>query len=284
MARVYLTAFGDVALPLYNSRLSGGTAPSRVATLTLADGRAYDAIGADQAEPELPYVLNYEAVNLEDTEAAHNTALAALSAMRGKRAKLYRQLLSDDEVIHWAWARLLRKGETSGVGAGSPVHLPQQFQIQVLSPWYGHDHRTWLLDDGEYLNEGLFLDDGGFTETMASSPHTLTVTNGGNGIVRNAIITITAGSANITALTITSGDTDIDWSGTLTAGNSLVIDCGAKSILNNGSNAYSGFAYGGSHALNGWLEIAPGAVDITITFTGGSTDSTVTVEFRDVHE
>ena len=283
MARVYLADFDGVALPVYNARLAGGTAPSRVATITLADGRAYDAIGAEQAEPELPYILNYEAVNLEDTEAAHNTALAALSAKRGKRGKLYRRQLSD-YTISWAWARLLRKTEQSGAGVASPVHLGQVFQFQILSPWYGHHHVDWLLDDGYYLDEGLYLDDSGYSVTLNTSPKTLTVTNGGNGTVRNAVITIVAGSAAITALTIASGDTDIDWTGTLASGDALVIDCGAKSILNDGANAYSGFAYGSNHALAGWLELPPGDTDIVITKTGGSTDSTATVEFRDAHE
>ncbi len=113
----------------------------------------------------------------------------------------------------------------------------------------------------------------------------VTVSNDGNGICYDAVITITAGAANITALTIsTANGTDIDWTGTLTAGNALLIDCGAKSIKNNGVNAYSGFAYGGSHTANSWLELLPGDTAITIDRTGGSTDSTVRVLFREIWE
>jgi len=282
MSRVKLVSFNDVALPIYNPRLQGGTASSREATITLADGSVYDAIGADQAGIVLPYTLSYECVALEDDAATLQTTLAALMRKRGQRGKLYRRVLADD-TIHWAWARPMRLPLASGE-KGQTTHIPLSFQFQILSPWYGHYYADWLLDDGYYLDDGLFLDDEAFEDTMASSPHVIPVTNGGNGTCRNAIVTITAGGANITALTVASGDTDIDWTGTLTAGNGLVIDCGAKSIKNNGANAYSGFAYGGSHALNGWLVLPPGDTDITITFTGGSTNSTVAVDFRDTWE
>jgi len=282
MSRVKLVSFDDVALPIYNPRLAGGTAPSREATITLADGTVYDAIGADWAEIALPYTLTYECMALEDDASTLQTTLVSLMGKRGQRGKLYRRVLNDD-TIHWAWARPLQIPSATGMG-GLITHTPLTFQFQILSAWRGYYRIDWLLDDSYYLDDGLFLNDNSYTETMASSPHIITVTNGGNGVCRDAIITITAGAANITALTIATGYTDIDWTGTLVAGNALVLDCGAKSILNNGVNAYSGFSYGAVHTLSGWLELPPGDTAITITFTGGSTNSTVNVTFRDSWE
>lgn len=283
MSRVKLERFGTVELPLYNPRLQGGSAPSRVATVTLADGRVWDAIGAERAAAALPYTLNYEGVALEDDAATLQTTLAVLFGLRGKRAKLYRRSLGDD-TIHWAWARLTRVPMASGP-IGQLTHIPVSFQFEVLSTWRGHLYTSWEFDAGYEFDDGLYFDDVDYLETMVSDPHTITVTNDGNGICYDAVITITAGAANITALTIsTANGTDIDWTGTLTAGNALVIDCGAKSIKNNGVNAYSGFAYGGSHTANGWLELLPGDTAITIDRTGGSTDSTVRVLFREVWE
>lgn len=283
MSRVKLTTFGDVDLPEYNPRLGGGSAPTREATITLADGTIYDGIGASQAEAVLPYSLTYDCVAMEDDDATLQTTLAALFALRGQRLKLYRRLLSDEDVITWAWARLMRLSMPSGP-IGQTTHIPLSFQFEILSAWHGHYHTTWFFDDGYYFDDGLYFDDGEFVETMASSPHVITVTNGGNATCRDGVISITAGTANISSLTIASGGTDIDWTGTITAGNTLVIDCGAKSVKNNGVNAYSGFAYGGSHTLNGWLELPAGDTNITITFAGGSTDSTVSVEFYDTWE
>lgn len=283
MSRVKLERFSTVELPLYNPRLQGGSAPSRSATITLADGRTWDAIGAERAAAALPYTLNYECVALEDDAATLQTTLAALFGLRGKRAKLYRTLLDDDS-IQWAWARLTRVPMPSGP-SGQTTHIPLSFQFDVLSSWRGHYHTVWTLNNGYFLNDGLYLNDGEFVETMSgASPYVITVTNSGNGICYDPVITITAGGANITALTIATSTTDIDWTGTLTAGNSLVIECGAKSIKNNGVNAYSGFAYGGSHTANGWLELPPGDTAITISRTGGSTDSIVQVDFQDIWE
>jgi len=285
MSRIELYRFGAVDLPLYNPRLEGGSAPSQVATVTLADGRVWDAIGGERARAALPYMLNYEGLAAADDAAALQTTLAALFGMRGKRAKLYRRLLSDKNAIQWAWARLTRVPMPSGP-SGQTTHIPLSFQFDILSTWRGHYHTRWTLNNGYFLNDGLYLNDGEFVETMSgASPHVITVTNAGNGICYDPVITITAGAAPITALTIaTAGGTDIDWTGNIAIGDSLVIDCGAKSIKDDGVNAYVGFSYGGSHTANGWLELPPGDTAITIYRTGGSTDSTVQVDFRDTWE
>ncbi len=285
MSRVKLERFSTVELPLYNPRFQGGSAPSQAATVTLADGSVYDSSGAERARVALPYTLNYEGVALEDDAATLQTTLAALFGLRGKRAKLYRTLLDDADSIQWAWARLTRVPMPSGP-SGQLTHIPLSFQFDILSTWRGHYHTEWTLNNGYFLNDGLYLNDGEFVETMSgASPYVITVTNGGNGICYEPLITITVGAAPITALTIaTAGGTDIDWTGNIAIGDSLVIDCGAKSIKDDGVNAYVGFSYGGSHTANGWLELPPGDTAITISRTGGSTDSTVQVDFQDIWE
>lgn len=283
MSRIQLERFGTVELPLYNPRLQGGSAPSQAATVTLADGRVWDAIGAERAAAALPYTLSYEGVALEDDAATLQTTLAALFGLRGKRAKLYRRVLGDDSV-QWAWARLARVPMASGP-MGQLTHIPVSFQFEVLSTWRGHYHTSWTFDDGYYFDDGLYFDDAEFVATMSgASPYVLTVTNSGNGICYDPVITITAGTNAITALTIATSTTDIDWTGNIAPGDALIIDCGAKSIKDDGVNAYSGFSYGGSHTANGWLELPPGDTAITIYRTGGSTDSIVQVDFQDIWE
>ena len=135
------------------------------------------------------------------------------------------------------------------------------------------------------MDDGVSFDAAEFMDTMSgASPYVITVTNRGNGICYDPVITITAGTNAITALTIATSTTDIDWTGNIASGQSLVIDCGAKSIKENGVNDYVGFAYGGSHTANGWLELPPGDTAITISRTGGSTDSIVQVDFQDIWE
>lgn len=284
MSRVKLIAFGAVALPIYNPRLQGGTVATREVLMALADGSAYDAYGGDQAPPDLPYPLRLDVTALEDTQADLQTAVAALYALRGKRDRLFRRRLDTGEV-QFAWARLMQVPTTSGVG-GLLTHLPLSFVWSVRTQWKGHDHTEWVLDDGEYLDEGLYLDDAGFTESMTSSPHIITVSNGGSTPVRGVIITLAAGDVQqLTTITIACGNADFDWTGSILGGDSLVIDCGGKSVKNDGVDAYTYFDYGANHTIDGWLELAPGDNNITVTYSLGAgtntVDPTVTVEFQD---
>jgi hypothetical protein len=111
---------------------------------------------------------------------------------------------------------------------------------------------------------------------------TVAVRNNGNAPVYDPIITVTAGTAAITALTVTVGtETALSWAGTLGAGNDLVIDCGAQTIRNDGTDAYSGFSYGAGHTVGYWVGLgATATTTISISHTGGVT-GVVEVSFYD---
>jgi hypothetical protein len=60
------------------------------------------------------------------------------------------------------------------------------------------------------------------------------------------------------------------------------VDCGQRSVKNNGVDAYSGLALNSGHTVADWLQIAPGANTITITYTGNADNSAgVTLSFYD---
>lgn len=278
MAGYTLERFGAVTLPIYNPETDHSPIAARQAVVqTIAGG--FDAWGSDDAPPDLPAMRSYRCIVLEDTVAAWRIALDALRAQVGKRSFLYRRA-DDDNSLQRCVARLIQNSVQRPYAHGLAQEVELVFQLWTT--WRGHDHRTWTLDSGELLDSGLYLDDGGFVETMASSPHTITVTNGGNRRVDNSVITITAGAAAITAITIAkAGETDIEWNGICASGNTVVIDCGSYTVRYAGINSYTGFALGGDHAVAEWLRLDPGDNDIVITFTGGSTNSTVKIEFAD---
>lgn len=278
MGAYTLERFGAVTLPIYNPETDHSPIAARVGVVQTIGG-AFDVYGDEDAPLDLPTTRSYRSIVLEETAAAWRTALDALRAQVGKRARLYRRA-NDDDAVQWCIARLIQNPVQRVYQGGYIQDVELIFQL--WTSWRGHDHTSWTLDSGEILDGGLYLDDGGFVETMASSPHTIIVANGGNRRVDNAIITVTAGSSAITAVTVAkTGETDIDWSGTLASGNTLVIDCGAYTVKNAGVNAYTGFSLGGDHAISEWIRLDPGDNDITITFSGGSTDSTAKVEFAD---
>jgi len=78
--------------------------------------------------------------------------------------------------------------------------------------------------------------------------------------------TLTAGGA-ITQAVITNNDnsTSITWAGTLGAGNDLIIDSGARSITNNGVDAYAELTLGASQV--DWSFMEPGYANVNHSFT-----------------
>jgi hypothetical protein len=112
--------------------------------------------------------------------------------------------------------------------------------------------------------------------TIDSSPKTATVTTNGSTNTR-CIITATAGSADITALTIENFTTDqiFTYSGTITSGNSLIIDTDLLTVENNGADDVANV----SNEIG--LLLVPGDNEFEYTITGGSTDSTVKIDWYD---
>lgn len=104
-------------------------------------------------------------------------------------------------------------------------------------------------------------------QSLASSPVIFTVTTNGTALTR-PVITITAGGSNITTLTIENLTTGqlMSYAGTIVAGNSLVIDCTALTVLNNGNDDFANISNDTE------IDLLPGANQfrITSTATGGT--------------
>lgn len=219
-------------------------------------GGAFDGWGSGEGLPG-PLTLTKRVLVHDRVDAVLMATLDGLRALTGTRQKLY--ATQGDESERWRWARLVQLTGTRRAVERGRLEIEMVFEC-LPGGWRGD-----AVDE---------------TETMASSPHTLTASNTGNRTVRDAVLTVTAGGANITAVAITvTGATHLTWAGMLTAGNALVLNCGVKSIRNDGVDAYAGFALGASHVVDDWLRLGAGDTDIDVAFTGGSTDSTVQIEF-----
>lgn len=252
-----LYTFDGLTLPDYNRESGIDTGPSQAGFVATVGG-GFDVYGSDVAPVNTPFAATLRGILSEETDAGQRAITDALRAKARVRGKLVRQA-DDDDSLQWAWARL-------NVVAHRRVYSNRGYQILEF---------TWSLESEWYEDR----DD--LVEVLDGSPYALSVENEGNRTVTNAVLTISADDANLTALAITTTNgTHLVWSGTLLAGDDLVIDCGAKSVKNDGANAYSGFSYGAGHTIDDWLRII-GAMDITLTYTGGGTAPTVTIAFND---
>lgn len=270
-----LKRFGDYTLPAANPDETVGTGGATITNpLGLPGGGAFDSLRESVAQFG-DRVLTKKAVIYASTEALAMAAYRALQAEVGKRDRLYREW-DYGSAEEWVDARLINIEAQRKAADALKLDVTMQFEIysaywRSLSPV-----GEWYLNDGELLDYGLVLDGTATTFTLDSSPKILTVTNGGNAIVTDCKINIDAGSADITAVKIEADDIEIDYAGTITAGDELMIDCGAYSVTNNLVNDRDNLSLGSDHKINEWFRLLAGANSVTITITGGSTDSQIT--------
>lgn len=275
----WLTRFGTVELPQYDQQFNAGPAPADSAAVALVGGGTFDAFGTGVAPQRYPIEmrLSCTVVNI-DADAARVT-LRDLKSLIGTRAKLWRTLIPGGST-HWCWARLTDVDDTmrSNMHAWS---IPVTLAFTVMGRWHGLQHDGgWFFDDGEFFDDGLMFD--GDEETvLATSPQTVVVDNDGKMPVRDAIINITAKTAPITRIEISLGSCNWYYDGTIATNKTLIVDCGSKTITNDGAAAWNDFHLTGNHVVADWLVLQPGNNSVIVTKTGGGTTSTIEFVYSD---
>jgi hypothetical protein len=255
-----LTQFGSVVLP--TARIAGtfGTGPTQDAGIQVVGGM-FDAYGTGTANLQVPYDQTFSAW-LVGTEAATQTALAALMALRGTRNILYRL---DEYTTQqtWCWARVTQVRTPWQIQRKTMQPVDVTFQIQT--PWYGAVYGSgWSFDSGEYFDDGLFFTEDATFVTDAAS-YSLTLVNGGNATTRLVSVRVTAAYGALHSLRMQVGDCDWTWTGTLAAGKVLEINGRTMTLTNDSTDAYSGLTLNAAHVSGWWLELAPGNNTVTVT-------------------
>jgi hypothetical protein len=244
-------------LPTLDGSQPQGAGPVESSLIRLPGGGAYDWRGSEQAQIGPTTVLT-KGVWVESTVALMETKLAALKALVGTRNRLWR---TNGVRQDWRWARLLEVRSDLEAGFAADALIEMRFEA-LPGVWMG---------SGRLVN--AILD---------ASPKTAVCTNSGNARVTHGIVTITAAGSVITQVKVAvSGVSEIQWTGTLAVGASLVIDCGARTIRNAGADAYAGFALTANHLVTDWLRLEAGANSVVISRTGGSTASAAAVNYND---
>ena len=268
------TQFGSVVLP--TARIAGtfGAGPTQDAGIQVVGGM-FDAHGTGTANLQVPYDQTFSAW-LVGTEAATQTALAALMALRGTRNILYRL---DEYTTQqtWCWARVTQVRTPWQIQRKTMQPVDITFQLQT--PWYGAVYGTgWSFDSGEYFDTGLFLEeDASYTfDTETISPW---LVNGGNVTTRLVSLRLTAGDDAITQFDFAVGTCDFTWRGTLAAGKVLEVNGRTMTITNDSADAYSGLTLNTDHSTGWWLELAPGTNVVTATVDNAGVTTLATLDF-----
>lgn len=285
----YLERFGTAVIPLYEGVHDTGTFASALPSVATTRGEQYDLLGTEQARPA-PATITVRGEILASDASDKTTQTRIWQRARGTRARLVRREAGTDQ-RHWVWARLNRVAMQTT--PDTTLIQPFTLEFKVYSAcWQGRRRGSgWVLDSGVDLDIDYWLDMSDRTALTPNGLTTLTLTNSGDTPIANAILTIAnpaAGTA-ITAIAITAGPdastVKASWtySATVAANTSLVIDCGAASITNNGANDYAHFDTTAG-VIDDWIAVYAGSTTVKITLTGGGSGgnaATVTVDYHE---
>lgn len=275
-----LIRFVTVDLEHYNQVDAIGSGPTPTAYQTLPEGGALDMFGSMQKQPGT--VERTKSLRLRgSTEANLEQTYFQLLALRGTRGRLYRRTASGD--IHWIYARLVELTAQRSYEQ-TKYRFIQDLDLRFITQeatWRGDLGGVWYLDSGEYLDSGLAFDSGQ-TYALDGSPKAITITIGtdaGRAPSRAVQIRVTAGSSAITSITIArAGGESLTFGGTIAAGDVLLINTGTMQVTNDGVDAYDDLTLAPTADMAAWFALETGDNDLTITYTGGGTGSTI--DFR----
>lgn len=242
----YATA---TALPTLDGSQPQGAGPVDSSLVRLPGGGAFDWRGSAAARVPVE-VVRLDGYVVAADAATMETTLSGLKALRGVRSKLWR---SNGTTQHWRYARCMAVESDLLPGAPVVAQVRMTFELDA-TPWYG---------TAKFLSGWL-----------DSVPTNVAAQNDGNVPVTDVLIKITPSGSAITRVIISiSGVSEIQWDGICPVGSYLYIDCGAKSVKIDTTDAYSGFSLTTNHTINDWLRLEPGSNTISVSRTGGNISS-----------
>lgn len=178
-----------------------------------------------------------------------------LRAMVGRRDQLWRRR-DDDGVLQWRYARLLAVQARGNVENWAA-------DVAELTATFETAQGRWR--SSSTTSAAATLPSGGAVRPLY-------INTGGNAPVEDAVITLAAMAA-ISSFRVQSAALGVDWqwTGSLSAGQSLSVDCGALTVRRDTTDVYANFGLNAGHTAPGWLPLAVGANTLTVTTNGAGT-------------
>lgn len=263
---VPLVTFGDSAEPLLlppydvaSTIEPGAVAAQYVQTVM---GGQFDGLGNADAH-SISQVIRHSATFAQFSPADLEERQIAIDRQLGRAGRLWRKWRAS-LAQQWCYARFTSlEGESA---PGQMVYQPVVMEFTRTSPWFAESPSTQQV-------------------TLGVTPYSFVVTRNvaANAPVFDAVITVTAQGVGITDLVIENlaNGSYLRFTGTsITAGTSLVIDCGAGTVTNNGANAIRYLSLGAGHAIPDWFRLeAILSQQVRVTRAGGNNNSTIKFEF-----
>lgn len=271
-----------------------GTGDALTKFQQLPNGTFYDFYGSNKS-PQGIRPIQKRCVLFADTSALLKTAMDNVRAKLGVRGKLTIQY--DDDTLRWQWARLKTADMEEEWNAGVTINPCYMEWVTAAQHWYEiiNSPVEWTVGDSTWvLGDGTAeLGENGTSTTLTATGATgtappaggttqsIALQHGGNIPATNMVWTVTAGTTTITAIKISNGATgeSFYFNHAITAGEVLVIDCGAMNVTVDGVNHYADFT---PSNRGRWMRLISGGDVITVTVNGNtSADGTIAVEYYD---
>lgn len=267
--------FGTLLVPQH--RESGqednlGTGRALTSWQQLPNGTYFDNYSGVARRPQGIRPITKEGVLYAATALEIEDTIDDLRAYLGVRDELTVRYRSGQ--LRWQHAVLIDVNTPARSGRALSVPLQLTWET-VAQHWYKLKQlpATWVVGDQSFqLGDGTT----GLGQASQSAELTLpgattvTLTHAGNIPATNLVITVTATHAALTGITIANAATghSLAYAGTVALGDSLIIDCGAMNITNDGADAYTGLTPS-NRAV--WMRLAAESDNVfTITPTSAS--------------
>lgn len=244
----------------------------------------FDEFGDEEAPAEIGKVtldLNLFA----DARSDMTALLDALRAMKswGKK-RLYMQLDDSGEDVRWCNARINHIQSPSDLKTLG-VHHHVKVIWQAPDPyWYTQGTEAWSWGDGTAWGEGAPWGGSATPQAVSGLQTDLTITPGGNARTLPRI-TIECGTGqtlqNPTIQRIVDGVAldEISYTGTLSAGDQLLINCRKASVALNGVAAYDDFTF--NHP--DFIRLYPGSNTLRVRLANAGDAGSVTVRYYEAY-
>ena len=268
----HLTKFDDLTMPMDNPT-TDHSPPVAVRSVIRTAGGAFDRFGSDRAPASFPYTLRHRATIYESDSSTQLTTMDNWRRKVGVRASLWRAADATGD-LQYATARL--EAVRVNRQPKHTVYQPVEWLFTVLGPWNGQTLHSMVMrptTDGTPRLPRMWANTAGATPKFS-------IYNAGTTNQTEMTFTLAAtGAGSLSNVTITNNTTghQMTFSGTIASGDSLVIDTGALTVTNGGSNAYSSFTWNRPE----WMVLEPGWNRFSISVTGS--DGKLTVTWRDAY-
>lgn len=256
-------SFDGAALPLSmpeDPLFTGNVEPGVMA----AAGGAFDRYGARQILPQKRQLRFRGRYDGSGSSTALQTALDALRAKIGVRGLLVRADQSATETQ--IYGRLLTVDGTWAVRDSSSAQLDLLFET---------GEATWRAKSASTATANF--------DAASPSVATVSIANNGTAPVYDPVIAIACTGTTITTLNLAISGlvVDLDWAtGSITSGNTLTIDCGAKTVKIGSSNEFDLFSLGGSHTARDWMPLTVATHSLVVTANNGAQGSVTVTWYK----